>query len=391
MKHTPALRVLTLAVIGTLGALPAFADEPGFFYGGVSAGQSRAKIAEEGVAASALGGAAVTGVSSDKRDNGYKLFGGYQLNRNIGIEAGYFSLGKFSFTGNAPANAFNAGGPFNAEARIRGFNLDLVGTLPITERLSVLGRIGAQVARTRDNFSGAGAAGIANASPSKRDTNYKVGAGLQYEVNRSFWVRGEVERYRIKDAVGGTGNVNLYSVGLVFPFGRAPLPAPRAEMPAPAPYVAQAPAPAPVYVAPPPPPPPAPVVMAPVPKRVSFSAESLFGFDRAVVRPEGQAELDKFSRELAGTTFEKITVEGHTDRLGSTQYNQKLSVERAETVKNYLVTSGKIDSGKITAVGMGEGTPVTKADDCKGTKQSPALIACLQPDRRVDVEVTGTK
>ena len=155
--------------------------------GGVSAGQSRAKIAEEGVAASALGGAAVTGVSSDKRDNGYKLFGGYQLNRNIGIEAGYFSLGKFSFSGNAPANAFNAGGPFNAEARIRGFNLDLVGTLPVTENLSVIGRIGAQVARTRDNFSGAGAAGIANTSPSKRDTNYKVGAGLQYEVNRSFW------------------------------------------------------------------------------------------------------------------------------------------------------------------------------------------------------------
>jgi OmpA-OmpF porin, OOP family len=392
MKHIPALRVLTLAVIGTLGALPALAQEPGFFYGGVSAGQTRAKIAEEDVIGRVLPGAAVTGVTSDKRDNGYKLFGGYQLNRNFGVEAGYFDLGKFSFDGTAGPNTVNGGGPISGEARInKAFNIDLVGTLPVTESLSVLGRVGVQRARTRASFSGAGTAGVANTTPTKTDTNYKVGVGLQYEVNRSFWVRGEVERYRINDAVGGKGNVNLYSVGLVFPFGRAPLPAPRAEMPAPAPYVAQAPAPAPVYVAPPPPPPPAPVVMAPVPKRVSFSAESLFGFDRAVVRPEGQAELDKFSRELAGTTFDKITVEGHTDRLGSTQYNQKLSMERAETVKNYLVTSGKLDGGKITAVGMGEGTPVTKPDDCKGTKQTPALIACLQPDRRVDVEVTGTK
>lgn len=394
MKPTPALRVLTLAVIGTLGALPAFADEPGFFYGGVSAGQTRAKIAEEDVVGRVLPGAAVTGVTSDKRGNGYKLFGGYQLNRNIGIEAGYFDLGKFSFGATAGPNTVNGGGPINGEARInKAFNIDLVGTLPLTESLSALGRVGVQRARTRASFSGAGTANVVDTTPTRTDTNFKVGVGLQYEVNRSFWVRGEVERYRINDAVGGKGNVNLYSVGVVFPFGRAPLPAPRAEMPAPAPYVAQAPAPAPapapVYVAPPPP--PAPVVMAPVPKRVSFSAESLFGFDRAVVRPEGQAELDKFSRELAGTSFDKITVEGHTDRLGSTAYNQKLSVERAETVKNYLVNSGKLDGGKIAAVGMGEGSPVTKPDDCKGTKQTPALIACLQPDRRVDVEVTGTK
>ena len=84
-------------------------------------------------------------------------------------------------------------------------------------------------------------------------------------------------------------------------------------------------------------------------------------------------------------------MEGHTDRLGSDQYNQKLSEERAASVKNHLVTSGKLDGSKISAVGKGESMPVTKPGDCRGTQRTSALVACLQPDRRVDVEVTGTR
>jgi len=86
-----------------------------------------------------------------------------------------------------------------------------------------------------------------------------------------------------------------------------------------------------------------------------------------------------------------ITVEGHTDRLGSPAYNQKLSLQRAESVKSYLVTPGGIDAAKISAVGKGESVPVTKPGECKGNKPSPKLIACLQPDRRVEVEVIGTR
>jgi OOP family OmpA-OmpF porin len=80
---------------------------------------------------------------------------------------------------------------------------------------------------------------------------------------------------------------------------------------------------------------------------------------------------------------------GHTDRIGSVKYNQKLSVKRAEAVKQYLVDKG-IAANRIYAEGKGKSQPVTKAGDCKG-KVTSALIACLQPDRRVDVEVTGTK
>jgi OmpA-OmpF porin, OOP family len=124
---------------------------------------------------------------------------------------------------------------------------------------------------------------------------------------------------------------------------------------------------------------------------VSFSAESLFNFDQSNVQPEGRAALDKFANDLSGTQYDSISVEGHTDRLGKPAYNQKLSLERANAVKDHLVTTGRIDPAKITATGKGESTPVTKPGDCKGTRQTPALVTCLQPDRRVEIEVTGTR
>ena len=101
--------------------------------------------------------------------------------------------------------------------------------------------------------------------------------------------------------------------------------------------------------------------------------------------------LDTFSNQLKGTSYQSITVEGHTDRLGSTEYNQALSNERASSVKDYLVTSGKLDPSKISAVGKSEGSPVTKAEDCSDKQSRANLITCLQPDRRVEVEVSGTR
>lgn len=133
------------------------------------------------------------------------------------------------------------------------------------------------------------------------------------------------------------------------------------------------------------------MVTVPAPQRVSLSADTLFGFDQTTVRPEGRAALDSFSNQLRGASYQSITVEGHTDRLGSTPYNQALSNERASTVKNYLVTSGKLDPSKISAVGKGEGSPVTQAAACPDNQSRASLITCLQPDRRVEVEVSGTR
>ena len=94
---------------------------------------------------------------------------------------------------------------------------------------------------------------------------------------------------------------------------------------------------------------------------------------------------------MKGTQYDAVEVTGHTDRIGSHAYNLKLSARRAEAVRAYLVSSGAVASGKIAAKGVNGANPVTKPGDCKGSKPGKALIACLQPDRRVDVEVSGTK
>ena len=391
MTSIKALRLLSLAGLGSVLAASSFGQEGGYPYVGLSAGQSRAKIDEPRITATLLGsGLTTTSMTRDESDPAYKLFGGYQFNRNFALEAGYFNLGRFGFTSTtAPA------GTLTGSIKLHGFNLDLVGTLPITDRFSAIARVGGQYAYARDNFSGSGAVNVLNPNPSAHGFNYKAGLGLQYEFNPSFLVRAEAERYRINDAVGNRGDINLFSASLVFPFGRTPAAAPRATV-APA-YVAPAyVAPAPAAVAAPEPPPvvaiaaAAPIV-APARRRVSFSADSLFTFDQSVVRPEGRMALDRFARELAGTDFAVITVEGHTDRLGSQAYNQRLSTRRAEAVKAYLVGTGGIDGAKISAIGKNESAPVTHPGDCKGTTPSVQLIACLQPDRRVEVEVSGTR
>ena len=392
MKPTNAMQLLSLAGIGTLmtlSAAPAAAQEGGYYYGGLSLGKSQAKIDEERITARLLAsGLTTTGMSKDERDTAFKLFGGYQFNRNFAVEAGYFNLGKFGFT-----STTTPAGTLNGQIKLQGLNLDLVGTLPLTENLSAIGRVGAQRASARDSFSGTGAVTVLNANPHKSEVNYKFGAGLQYAFSPSLLMRAEAERYRINDAVGNHGGVNLFSVSLVIPFGRAPAVVARAPAPvyvAPAPEPAPAPAPV-VVAAAPVAPPVAPVVVPPERRRVSFAADSLFSFDKSDIRAEGKAELDGFAKQLQGTRFDVVTVEGHTDRLGSTAYNQRLSEQRANSVKTYLVTSAGVDASKVSAVGKGESTAVTKPEDCKGTKPTPKLIACLQPDRRVDVEVVGTR
>lgn len=385
MTPTHAWR-LSLVVLATMAASTAFAQDSAYYYGGLSIGQSQAKIDEQGITASLLSaGLTTTSMSKDESDMAYKLFGGYQFNRNFAIEAGYFDLGAFGYTANtAPA------GTLNGRIKIQGLNLDLVGTLPVSERLSIIGRIGAQGARSRDTFSASGAVGVVDANPRKTEVNYKLGLGLQYEFSDSFFVRAEAERYRINDAVGNHGDINLYTVSLVFPFGRAPAAAPRQVAAIPA-HVEPAPPPAAAAAATAPAPIAPPIVAAPEPRRVSFSADSLFAFNASDVGPDGKVALSDLARKLNGTQFDVITVEGHTDRLGSTAYNQQLSMQRAQAVKAYLVNSGGIDANKVQAIGKGESAPMTRAGDCKDGAPRAELIACLRADRRVDVDVNGTR
>lgn len=149
-----------------------------------------------------------------------------------------------------------------------------------------------------------------------------------------------------------------------------------------------APAPAPVVAAAPPPV-LAPPAVTPITQKASFSADALFAFDKAILKPEGMTMLDDLVRQSAGLTYESIVLTGHADRFGTSEYNQKLSERRATAVKDYLV-SKNIQATRIEAAGHGEKEPVTAAGACAGPR-SAKVIACLQPDRRVDVEMTGTR
>jgi OOP family OmpA-OmpF porin len=130
---------------------------------------------------------------------------------------------------------------------------------------------------------------------------------------------------------------------------------------------------------------PAPAPM-PVTQKVTLSADVLFEFDRYALKPEGKAKLDDLVGQLKGLALEVIIAVGHTDRIGSEAYNQKLSVRRAESVKAYMVSKG-VQPNRIYTEGKGEKQPVK---ECKDTNFK-ALVACLAPNRRVDVEVVGTK
>lgn len=126
--------------------------------------------------------------------------------------------------------------------------------------------------------------------------------------------------------------------------------------------------------------------------KVRLQADMLFQFDGtdlSQMKPSARLELDSLVEQLRNDYIQiaEIVVIGHTDRLGSKAYNQGLSERRAQTVKQYLQSKGV--STPIAARGMGKTEPVTT--DCVGSKATPALVQCLQPDRRVEVDITGLK
>ena len=127
----------------------------------------------------------------------------------------------------------------------------------------------------------------------------------------------------------------------------------------------------------------------PTGEKITVAADALFDFNKAVLRPEGKAKLDELVSKAKAIKLEVILAVGHTDRIGGDAYNQKLSEKRAAAVKEYLVAKG-IEANRVYTEGKGEKQPVT-GDKCKGNAKTKALIDCLQPDRRVDIEVIGTK
>ncbi len=118
--------------------------------------------------------------------------------------------------------------------------------------------------------------------------------------------------------------------------------------------------------------------------RLTLDTDALFDFDTADLRPRGRERLAAFAVRVRSLDADRITAAGHTDRIGSERYNQRLSEARAGAVRRFLIAQG-IAPERVRTVGHGKSQPVTRAGACIGAK-SAAVLACLQPDRRVEIE-----
>lgn len=207
-----------LAGLGFVASNAMAADASGW-YAGASLGSATTSIDSTNI----VTGATAFSFSKDESDTGYKLFGGYRLNQNFAVEGGYTNFGKFKATENVTAPAV---GSVTGNIKADGWQLGLVGFLPVAKDFSLIGKIGTIYSTTSTDMSTSGAVVLSAGSLASRkhsEWNWTYGLGLQYELSKAVAVRAEWERY---DKLGNTGaytgtgesDVNLYSVGLSYKF-----------------------------------------------------------------------------------------------------------------------------------------------------------------------------
>ncbi|MDO8344885.1 MAG: OmpA family protein [Cellvibrio sp.] len=311
-----------------------FRAEPRHWYIGGNYGRTIESI-DDGAIANAIIGGGLTGIEDEESDRGYKFFVGYQFTHHFALEAGYADLGDF---GVRVARAPEAG-TLTGDTSYKGYNLDAVGTWPLTERLSAFGRVGAFRYETEENFIGTESL-AASLSRDDNDTGYKFGAGLEYSFNERLSARIEAERYRIEDMLGDNGSVNLYSLGLVYRFGDRAAPPPAKEKD---PVVAQ--------------------------QEYCSKLEIQFEINRADIPRAETERLNAAGAFLKKYPDTKAVIEGHTDNVGSSQSNMQLSQRRADSVLQYLVGQ-QIDASRISTLARGEEEPVGSNDTDAGKREN---------------------
>ncbi len=249
--------------------------------------------------------------------------------------------------------------------------------------------------------------GGVNVGESKTSWMANVGAGFQYLFTetigmqadlRHVWSRADARSGLAEFNWSGTETVgNTYlNLGLIFNFG-APKKTVAAAPVEPEPYQTAAldevapydDGPLPDLMDPSMQPQPEPIGPAePAFAKMTLAAEVLFAFDKDGLKDEGKRILDVevVEKMKAHPEVELVLITGHTDRIGDDKYNQKLSERRAAQVKKYIASQGVAES-RLHAVGKGETQPVA---ECKGVR-GKKLIECLQPNRRVVVEIEAQR
>ncbi len=214
MKKILSIATTVLAV-SAAGAAHAQATP---WYVGAAGGQAKSNVdageVNEYIRSVGFGSASTT---ADDKDNVYRLSLGYRFSPVIAVEGFYADLGAY---GTRSTVATPSAGTVNADYKSKGYGVDLLLSAPMTQELSVYGRVGVIQAKTEANFASSGSVGLILGSGSKNKTGQHFGVGLQYDFTPQFGLRGEVETYRKlgDSSTGGELKVDVVSLGAVLRF-----------------------------------------------------------------------------------------------------------------------------------------------------------------------------
>lgn len=189
-------------------AAPAMAADTPSWYVGFGLGQSNVKDVCSDAAAGGFVG------SCDDKDTGWKIFGGYEFNRNFGVELGYVDLGKVNASGSV------GGVAVNADAKTKGWEVVGIGTIPLHDQFGVYGKLGFFRWDVDVSATAAIPPAFASTSAGATGTDITYGLGAKFDFSKSVSARAEWQRYdNIGDsATTGKAKVNLYSAGIVARF-----------------------------------------------------------------------------------------------------------------------------------------------------------------------------
>lgn len=289
----------------------------------------------------------------------YGAFMGYHLTPYFATELGYDRFGQVD------VEQTNSNSPFSFKHRVQGAQFSLKAHYPMTQHLSLFGRLGTAYVQNRYTLS----EGQIHEKFRKNAFSPLLGTGLDYQLLPELRFRveyqwlGKVGKSRTLDHLNRRYNpdVHTLTVGLAYYFGQTPRSTQDDSS------------------------------VQQVSKNFEFDADVLFDFNKSHLKADAMARLDQAYVDISALSLSKtnIYINGYSDRLGTEEFNLSLSQQRAKNVANYMISKG-LDAASITAIGHGRAYPVT-GNTCDSVTERQALIHCLAPDRRVSLQVKGLK